>query len=128
VTLLPSDRAQPRAGYLTIDALAGLAVMTLGVAAAVGLAATTVTRLAQARDRLTTMRIADDLYEDLYAGLRPDGQQSGVTDGRPWTYESRDAADAVGRHIRITVDRRFGPDLTVNAVAPPAPATPSSSS
>ncbi|WP_168196762.1 hypothetical protein [Brevundimonas sp. M20] len=125
---MPSDLRSRRSGYLAVDALAGLAVMTLGVAAAVGLAATTVTRLAQAKDRLTAMRIADDLYEDLYAGVRPDGQQSGSTDGRPWTYESLDADGSAARRIRITVDRRFGQDLVVDAVAPPAPATPSSSS
>lgn len=111
-----------------MDALVGLAVATIGVAAAVGLAATAVTRLAQAGDRLTAVRIADDLYEDLYAGDRPDGQQSGVTDGRSWTYESLDDHALPLRRVRISVDRRFGADLVVQAVLPPAPATASSSS
>ncbi len=83
------------------------------------------TRLAQARDRLTTVRIAEDLYEGLYAGEHPDGQQSGTTDGRSWTYVTTSAATAtvpsVARRARITVDRRFGPDLVIDAVLPPAP-------
>jgi len=104
----------------------GLAVATLGVAAAVGLASTAITRLAQAKDRLTAVRIADDLYEDLYAGDRPDGQQSGATDGRSWTYESLDDDALPYRRVRIAVDRRFGGDLVIEAALPPAPATASS--
>jgi hypothetical protein len=115
-----------RAGYLTIDAMVGLAVATLGVAAAVGLASTAVARLAQSKDRLTAVRVANDLYEDIYAGDRPDGQQSGVTDGRSWTYESLEDDTAPIRRVRITVDRRLGADLVVQAVLPPAPATASS--
>lgn len=115
-----------RSGYLTIDAMVALSITTLAVAAAVGLASNAVTRLAQARDRLTTVRIADELYEGLYAGERPDGQQSGTTDGRSWTYATTSAATATApstaRRAKITVDRRFGPDLVVDAILPPAPA------
>lgn len=117
-----------RSGYLTIDAMVALSITTLAVAAAVGLASNAVTRLAQARDRLTTVRIADDLYEGLYAGERPDGQQTGTTDGRSWTYATSSAATptvpSVARRAKITVDRRFGPALVVDAVLPPAPAAP----
>lgn len=113
-----------------MDALVGLAITALAVSAAVGLGANAVTRIAQARDRLTAVRIAGDLYEDLYAGERPDGRHSGSTDGRPWTYESTSAATpqtpSLARRLRIVVDRRFGGDLVVEAVAPPAPATASS--
>ena len=121
-----SSAPSSRGGYLTVDALVGLAVATLGVAAAVGLASTAVTRLTQAKDRLTAVRIADDLYEDLYAGDRPDGQQSGATDGRSWTYESQKDDTSLARRVRIAVDRRFGGDLVIEAVLPPAPATASS--
>lgn len=123
---MPSSTPSRRGGYLTVDALVGLAVATLGIAAAVGLASTAVTRLAQAKDRLTAVRIADDLYEDLYAGDRPDGQQSGATDGRSWTYESQKDDTSLARRVRIAVDRRFGGDLVIEAVLPPAPATASS--
>jgi len=130
VTPLPCDRAAGRAGYLTVDALVGLAVATIAVSAAVGLAAHTVTRMAQARDRLTAVRIADDLYEGLYAGERPDGQHGGTTDGKAWTYSSISAAAGGGppsvRKVRIVVSRRFGPDLVVDAWAPVAPGTVSS--
>lgn len=126
---MPCDR-QARGGYLTVDALVGLAVAAIAVAAAVGLASNAVTRLAQARDRLTAVRVADDLYEDIYAGERPDGRHAGATGGRSWTYESTsaatDAAPSLARRVRITVDRRFGGDLVVDAVVPPAPATASS--
>lgn len=128
---MPPDRGG-RTGYLTVDAMVGLAVTTIAVAAAVGLAANAVTRLSQARDRLTAVRIASDLYEDIYAGERPDGQQTGTTDGRSWAYESTSAATpdqpSLARRVRITVDRRFGGDLVIEAVVPPAPVTASSSS
>lgn len=108
----------------------GLAIVAIAVAAAVGLASNAVARLAQARDRLTAVRVADDLYEAIYAGERPDGQHAGVTEGRTWTYESTSAATddapSMARRVRIQVDRRFGGDLVVNAVVPPAPATASS--
>lgn len=108
--------------------MVALSITVLAVAAAVALASNAVSRMAQARDRLTAVRIADDLYEGLYAGERPDGQQSGTTDGRSWTYTSTSAAAAdtpsVARRLRITVDRRFGPDLTVEAVVPPTPNEP----
>lgn len=108
--------------------MVALSITVLAVAAAVALASNAVSRMAQARDRLTAVRIADDLYEGLYAGERPDGQQSGTTDGRTWTYTSTSAATAdtpsVARRLRITVDRRFGPDLTVEAVVPPTPSEP----
>ena len=123
---MPFSAPSRRGGYLTVDALVGLAVATLGLAAAVGLASTAVTRLAQAKDRLTAVRIADDLYEELYAGDRPDGQQSGATDGRSWTYESQKDDTSLARRVRIAVDRRFGGDLVIEAVLPPAPATASS--
>lgn len=108
--------------------MVALSITVLAVAAAVALASNAVSRMAQARDRLTAVRIADDLYEGLYAGERPDGQQSGTTDGRTWTYTSTSAATAdtpsVARRLRITVDRRFGPDLTVDAIVPPTPNDP----
>jgi hypothetical protein len=119
-------RPAPRGGYLTIDALVALSITVLAVSAAVGLASNAVTRLAQSRDRLATVRIADNLYEGLYAGDRPDGQQAGTTDGRSWTYATSSAATptvpSAARRARITVDRRFGPDLVVDAVLPPVPA------
>jgi len=108
--------------------MVALTITVLAVSAAVALASNAVSRMAQARDRLTAVRVADDLYEDLYAGERPDGQQSGTTDGRSWTYISSSAATAdtpsVARRLRITVDRRFGPDLVVDAVLPPTPHEP----
>lgn len=108
--------------------MVALSITVLAVSAAVGLAANTVTRLAQARDRLASVRIADDLYEGLYAGGRPDGQQSGTTDGRSWTYTTSSAATptvpSVARQARITVDRRFGPDLVIDAFLPPGPTEP----
>ena len=117
-----------REGYLTIDAMVALSITVLAVSAAVALASNAVSRMAQARDRLIAVRIADDLYEGLYAGERPDGQQSGTTDGRSWTYTSTSATTAdtpsVARRLSITVDRRFGPDLTVDAVLPPAAIEP----
>lgn len=129
MTPLPCERTTGRAGYLTVDALVGLAVATIAVSAAVGLAANVVTRMAQARDRLTAVRVADDLYEDLYAGARADGRHAGTTDGKAWTYNSTsaatDGAPSSARKVRITVDRRFGPDLIVDAYVPPAPATAS---
>ena len=128
MTPLPCKLSGDREGYLTIDAMVALSITVLAVAAAVALASNAVSRMAQARDRLTAVRIADDLYEGLYAGERPDGQQSGTTDGRSWTYTSTSAATAdtpaVARRLRITVDRRFGPDLTIDAVLPPAPIEP----
>lgn len=111
--------------------MVALTITVLAVAAAVSLASNAVSRMAQARDRLTAVTVADDLYEDLYAGARPDGQQAGMTEGRSWTYTSGSAATdeipSVARRLRIVVDRRFGPDLVVEAVVPPAPATASSS-
>ncbi len=128
MTPLPCKSPTGREGYLTIDAMVALSITVLAVAAAVALASNAVSRMAQARDRLTAVRIADDLYEGLYAGERPDGQQSGTTNGRSWTYTSTSAATAetpsVARRLRITVDRRFGPDLTVDAIVPPTPSEP----
>lgn len=127
---MPCDRRQARKGYLTVDALVGLAIAAIAVAAAVGLASNAVARLSQARDRLTAVRVADDLYEAIYAGERPDGHHAGVTEGRSWTYESTNAATddapSMARRVQIKVDRRFGGDLVVNAVVPPAPVTASS--
>jgi len=120
-----------RAGYLTIDAMVALVITTVAVSAAVGLAANTVMRIAQARDRLVAAKIAEDLYEGLYAGERPDGQQTGESDGRAWRYSTTSAATperpSVARRVRIVVDRRQHDALIVEAVLPPAPATPSSS-
>lgn len=128
MTPLPCKSSGGREGYLTIDAMVALSITVLAVAAAVALASNAVSRMAQARDRLIAVRVADDLYEGLYAGERPDGQQSGTTDGRSWTYTSTSAATAnkpsVARRLRITVDRRFGPDLTVDAIVPPTPNQP----
>lgn len=124
------ERARGREGYLTIDALVGLAVTTLAVTAAVALASNTVANVSRARDRLAAVRIADDLYEGLYAGERADGAQSGVTDGRTWSYATSTAGDdgqtSAVRKVRIVVDRKLRPDLVVEAVLPPAPATASS--
>lgn len=117
-----------RGGYLTIDALVALAIIALVVSAAVSLASSAVARMAQARDRLTAVRIADTLYEDLYAGERPDGEHFGTTDGRSWTYTTLSAATdgtpSIARRLQITVDRRFGPDLTVEALIPSTPKSP----
>lgn len=124
----PQSSARARDGYLTVDAMVALTLTVFAVSAAVALASNAVSRMAQARDRLTAVRIADDLYEGLYAGERPDGQQSGTTDGRSWTYISSSAATestpSVARRLRITVDRRFGADLVVDAVLPPTPRAP----
>ena len=129
-----------REGYLAVDALVALAVTALTVAAAVGLAAEAAGRTAQARDRLAAARIAEDIYEGLYAGARSDGQHQGETEGRSWRYETNPAGDEAepssARHAWITVERRFGDDLTLEAYLPAAPesaatdapATPSPSS
>lgn len=110
--------------------MVALTITVLAVTAAVSLASNAISRMAQARDRLTAARVADDLYEDLYAGVRPDGQQAGVTEGRSWTYTSTsaatEAAPSVARRLRIVVNRRFGPALVVDAIVPPVPATASS--
>lgn len=128
MTPLPCNEPLGREGYLTIDAMVALTITVLAVSAAVALASNAVSQMAKARDRLTAVRVADDLYEDLYAGERPDGQQSGTTDGRSWTYTSNSAttadAPSVARRLRITVDRRFGADLVVDAVLPPTPHEP----
>ena len=121
---MPRNRGR-RGGYLTVDALVGLSITALAVAAALTLAANVVQRVNQARDRLTAVRIAGDLYEDLYAGARPDGRGAGATDGRRWTYSSESASTperpSLARNVRITVDRRWGPDLEIRAVVPPVP-------
>lgn len=108
--------------------MVALSITVIVVASAVTLASTAVSRLSQARDRLTAVRVAEDLYEGLYAGERPDGQQSGTTDGRSWTYSSASASTetalSLARRVKISVDRRFGADLVVEAVLPPAPVTP----
>lgn len=123
-------RPHAREGYLTVDALVALAVTTVAVTAAVALASNTVANVSRARDRLAAVRIADDLYEGLYAGARAEGAQTGVTDGRTWSYTTSSASDDVRpssvRRVRIVVDRRLRPDLVVEAVLPPAPATASS--
>ena len=119
-----------RDGYLTVDALVALAVTTLAVSAAVALASHTVAQIARARDRLTAVRIADDIYEGLYSGELADGAHNGVTEGRSWSYTAASAATdeqpSFARKVRIVVDRKFRSDLVVEAVMPPAPATASS--
>mgnify|MGYP003637198994 CR=1 FL=1 len=108
--------------------MVALSITVIVVSAAVALASTAVHRMAQARDRLAAVRLADNLYEDLYVGKRPDGQQTGNSDGRSWTYSSTSAATADipsrARRVEITVDRRFGQDLMVEAVLPPVPDAP----
>jgi type II secretion system protein I len=127
---LRCKRPHAREGYLTVDALVALAVTTVAVTAAVALASNTVANVSRARDRLAAVRIADDLYEELYAGERADGAQTGVTDGRTWSYTTSSADDdpqpSAVRRIRIVVDRKLRPDLVIEAVLPPAPATASS--
>ena len=119
-----------RSGYLTIDAMVGLTITTLAVGAAVSLASLAVTRMAQARDRLTAARIASEIYEDLYAGRRPKGRGAGATEGRPWSYVigSADTPEnpSVARHGFITVDRRMREDLVLEIYLPPEPAIRSS--
>ncbi|MNR99305.1 hypothetical protein D3C71_308910 [compost metagenome] len=121
-----------RDGYLTIDAMVALSITTIAVTAAVVLASTTVARISQARDKLIAARIAEDIYEDLYAGERPDGVQHGETQGRTWSYATTTAGSAdtpsSARRARIVVDRRMRDDLVVDAVLPAAPATASSNS
>lgn len=116
-----------RSGYLTIDALVALTIAALTVAASVGLASQVVTRVAEARERVATARVAGDLYEDLRAGRRPDGALHGMTEGRSWSYATTSAATpekpSRARKVRITVDRRLRQDLVVDAILPPAPDT-----
>ena len=123
---MPPDSARSRDGYLTIDALVGLAIAVLAVSAALALAVNVVQRVNQARDRLTATRVASDLYEAIYAGERPDGRHAGETDGRAWTYTSESAATSdqpsLARRVRISVSRRSGGDLTIDAYVPPQPA------
>lgn len=128
--LLRPDPA--REGYLTIDAMVALSITTIAVTAAVVLASTTVARISQARDKLIAARIAEDIYEGLYAGERPDGAQRGETEGRTWSYATTTAgtaeAPSSARRARIVVERRLRGDLVVDAVLPAAPATASSNS
>lgn len=126
---LRCDGTVSREGYLTVDALVALAVTTLAVTAAVALASNTVANVSRARDRLTAARVADDIYQGLYAGERADGAHSGQTNGRTWSYTTSSAGDdlpASVRKVRIVVDRKLRTDLVVEAVLPPAPATASS--
>lgn len=123
------DPASSRDGYLTVDALVALTVTTVAVTAAVALASNTVANVSRARDRLAAAQVADEIYQGLYAGERADGEHSGQTDGRAWSYTTSSAGDdqpASVRKARIVVDRRLRPDLIVEAVVPPAPATASS--
>jgi hypothetical protein len=126
---MPSP-AEARAGYLTIDAVTALAVTTIAVSASVGLAVHVVARVADARDRLAAARLAETIYEELYAGERPDGRVRGEEGGRAWAYDIQTRRTADGgtgssaRSGRITVARRKRDDLVVEAVLPPAPATP----
>lgn len=121
-----------REGYLTVDAMAALSITTIAVTAAVALASTTVARVSQARDKLIAARIAEDIYEGLYAGERPDGAQHGETEGRTWSYATNTAgtadAPSSARRARIVVERRQRGDLVIDAVLPAAPATASSNS
>ena len=121
-----------RRGFVTLDALVGITLVVLAVAAAVAVAAGAVTSIARVRDRLEAASVARDLYEDLYFGRRPDGQYEGETDGRSWSYEVQSAATVVqpslARRAVIRVDRRRGNDLLIEAHLPPVPASPQSSS
>lgn len=112
--------------------MAALSITTIAVTAAVVLASTTVARISQARDKLIAARIAEDIYESLYAGERPDGAHSGETEGRKWSYATTTGGTAdtpsSARRARIIVDRRLRDDLVVDAVLPAAPATASSNS
>lgn len=121
-----------RSGYLTIDALTALTIGGIAIAAAVGLASVAVARISQARDRLAAAVVASSLYEDLYAGERPDGRQAGIMSGRSWSYAIGSAGvpdrPSSARTGTITVDRKLRPDLVVEVVLPPAPDTRSSNS
>jgi hypothetical protein len=123
---------------MAVDALVGLAVVTIAVSAAVALAADVAGKVARSQDRLTAARIAETLYEDLYAGDRLGTDDSGTTEGRTWRYEITPAASVAApssaRRATITVARRWRGDLVLEAILPPepvraaAPATASSSS
>lgn len=121
-----------REGYLTIDAMVALSITTIAVTAAVVLASTTVARITQARDKLVAARIAEHIYEELYAGERAEGAQSGDIEGRRWAYETTpfgsSEAPSRARRARIVVERRLRDDLVVEAILPPVPATVSSNS
>lgn len=118
---------------MAVDALVGLAVVTIAVAGAVALAADAAGKAARAQDRLTATRIAETVYEELYAGDRRGAAGSGHAGGRTWRYEitpaGSDAEPSSARRARITVQRRWRGELVVEAVLPPepAPATASSS-
>ena len=123
---------------MAVDALVGLAVVTIAVSAAVALAADVAGKVARSQDRLTAARIAETLYEDLYAGDRLGTDDSGTTEGQTWRYEitpaASEAAPSSARRATITVARRWRGDLVLEAILPPepvpaaAPATASSSS
>lgn len=121
-----------RSGYLTIDALTALTIGGIAIAAAVGLASVAVARISQAKDRLAAAVVASNLYEELYAGERPDGRHAGVMNGRSWSYSVGPAGvpdrPSSARAGAITVDRKLRPDLVVEIVLPPAPDTRSSNS
>ncbi len=125
-------RRSGRSGFVTLDALVGISLVVIAVAAAVALAAGAVTSIARTRDRLEAASVARALYEDLYFGRRPDGQYEGESGGRSWSYETRTAATAsqpsLARRAVIRVDRRRGKDLIIEAHLPPVPALPPSSS
>lgn len=120
------DPTIARGGYLTIDALVALAVTTIAVTAAVGLAAQTAARVTSARDRLAAAQTAARLYEDLYQGRRPDGVHMGAEGGRAWRYTLSRTKDADVRTGSLSVDRRGREPLKVALALPPAPATASS--
>lgn len=126
-------RRGPRRGFMAVDALVGLAVVTITVAGAVALAADAAGRIARAQDRLTAARVAETVYEGIYAGNHRGDAGSGAMEGRTWRYEltpaGSDAEPSSARRARIVVERRWRGELVVEAVLPPepAPATASSS-
>lgn len=123
---MQADPDPVRGGYLTVDALIALAVGTIAVTAAVGLAAQTAARVTGARDRLAAAQTAAEIYEDLYQGRRPDGVHQGNEAGREWRYTVQSVESAGVRIGRLEVNRRGRTPLKVNLALPLATATASS--
>lgn len=123
---MQADPDPARGGYLTVDALVALAVGTIAVTAAVGLAAQTAVRVTGARDRLAAAQTAAGIYEDLYQGRRPDGVHQGNEGGREWRYTVQAVEGAGVRAGRLEVDRHGRAPLEIDLALPLVPATASS--
>lgn len=125
---MPSAVPQ-RGGYLTVDAMVGLAIGTIAIIGTVSLAADVYRRVADAHVRLEHAQIVRAIYEDIYAGHIPDGQHGGQEKGLRWHYSSvQKRGDTAGfRAVRIEARRTGHTPLVIDVVMPPAPATASSS-